>query len=163
MHNVLFCGVGGQGVLTAAEICGVAAMGAGYHVKKSEVHGMAQRGGSVESHVRFGDTVYSPLISPGDADVLVCFNKGEGERLAHFLKPDGTDFAPYLEQFGGLGEDRRFLNTYLLGILSSFLPIGQDHWLTALGQVFTRAQEENRRVFLRGATNGAAAAVQAGS
>jgi indolepyruvate ferredoxin oxidoreductase beta subunit len=111
MHNVLFCGVGGQGVLTAAEICGVAAMGAGFHVKKSEVHGMAQRGGSVESHVRFGEAIYSPLIPPGSADLLVCFDRGEGERLADFLTGDGTTFLPYLDQFKSTGEDRRFLNT----------------------------------------------------
>ena len=156
MHSVLFCGVGGQGVLTAAEICGVAAMNAGYHVKKSEVHGMAQRGGSVESHVRFGETVHSPLIPPGTADLLVCFDAGEGERLASYLRPGGTTFLDHLEQFKSLGEDRRFLNTYLLGILSAYLPMAQKHWLDALNAVFRRAQEENRRVFLRGAERGAA-------
>jgi indolepyruvate ferredoxin oxidoreductase beta subunit len=156
MHNVLFCGVGGQGVLTAAEICGVAAMGAGHHVKKSEVHGMAQRGGSVESHVRFGDQVYSPLIAPGTADLIVCFDKGEGERMAHYLRPGGTSFLPYLTNFEETGENRRFLNTYLLGILSAYLPMDQEHWLTALEGVFKRAKEENRRVFQSGADAGAA-------
>jgi len=151
MHNVLFCGVGGQGVLTAAEICGIAAMEAGFHVKKSEVHGMAQRGGSVESHLRFGDQVFSPLISPGSADLLVCFDQGEGERLAAFLAPAGTTFIPHLQAFRESGEDRRFLNTYLLGVLSTYLPIDQNHWLGSLELVFKRAQVENRRVFLKGA------------
>jgi Pyruvate/2-oxoacid:ferredoxin oxidoreductase gamma subunit len=68
--NILFCGTGGQGVLKASEVCGVAAMLSGYHVRKSEVHGMAQRGGSVESHLRFGRSVESPLIKPGQADFL---------------------------------------------------------------------------------------------
>jgi indolepyruvate ferredoxin oxidoreductase, beta subunit len=60
--NVLFCGVGGQGVLKSAEVLGWAALLEGHHAKKSEIHGMAQRGGSVESHLRFGKEVYSPLI-----------------------------------------------------------------------------------------------------
>lgn len=154
MHNVLFCGVGGQGVLTAAEVCGVAAMEAGFHVKKSEVHGMAQRGGSVESHLRFGEQVFSPLIAPGTADLLVCFNRGEGERLARFLRPQGTSFIPFLDLFTEQGEERRFLNTYLLGILSSYLPIDQKHWLAALEGVFSRAREENRRIFIKGADHG---------
>ena len=68
--NILFCGTGGQGVLKAAEVCGWAAMFAGLHAKKSEVHGMAQRGGSVESHLRFGKKVFSPLIPKGRVDVL---------------------------------------------------------------------------------------------
>ena len=160
MRNVLFCGTGGQGVLTAAEICGVAAMKAGFHVKKSEVHGMAQRGGSVESHLRYGERVYSPLISPGAADFLVCFDRGEGERLAHFLKEKGVSLIAFLQQFRGSGEDRRFLNTYLLGILSAHLNLDQEHWLEALGQVFHRARQENRRIFLKGAGDGAAAAAK---
>ena len=154
MHNVLFCGVGGQGVLTAAEVCGIAAMEAGFHVKKSEVHGMAQRGGSVESHLRFGSEIFSPLIVPGEADLLICFDRGEGERLASYLRPEGTSFVPYLDVFKDQGEDKRFLNTYLLGVLSTFLPVDQEHWLNALQRVFKRARQENRRVFLKGADQG---------
>ena len=69
--NILFCGTGGQGILTAAEVVALAAMYDGYHVKKSEVHGMAQRGGSVESHVRIGKKVFSPIIECGKADYLL--------------------------------------------------------------------------------------------
>jgi indolepyruvate ferredoxin oxidoreductase beta subunit len=155
--NVLFCGIGGQGVLKASEICGVAAMLDGYHVKKSEVHGMAQRGGSVESHLRFGSRVFSPLIAPGGADLLVCFDRGEGERKAAYLKPQGVSFAPFIDLFekeGGQLGGRRFLNTFFLGILSAYLPMQQESWLTALMQVFTRAQEQNRDVFLKGAQAG---------
>ena len=83
-YNVLFCGTGGQGVLKAAEVLGVAAMLQGYKVKKSEVHGMAQRGGSVESHLIFGPAVYSPLIIPGQADFLVCFMKAREKGFLHF-------------------------------------------------------------------------------
>ena len=75
VYSITFGGIGGQGILKASEICSWAALYAGYHVKKSEVHGMSQRGGSVESHVRFGKRVYSPLVPAGGADVLVCFHK----------------------------------------------------------------------------------------
>src|SRR5512143_3007592 len=92
-YNITFGGTGGQGILKAAEICGWAAMLAGYHVKKSEVHGMAQRGGSVESHVRFGKKVFSPIVQEGTADVLLCFHPEEHDRLKAFLKPDGRDLA----------------------------------------------------------------------
>ena len=150
MVNILFCGVGGQGVLKASEIAGSAALLQGYRVKKSEVHGMAQRGGSVESHLRFGEQVHSPLIVPGQADFLVCLYEDEEKRLKHFLKPDGVDFLPYLQRFGDEEIDGRFINTYLLGILSSFLPIEREHWLQALTTIFTRAKETNREVFVRG-------------
>jgi indolepyruvate ferredoxin oxidoreductase, beta subunit len=147
--NVLFCGIGGQGVLKASEVCGVAAVLAGYHVKKSEVHGMAQRGGSVESHLRFAERVYSPLIPRGAADLLVCFDRTEGERLAPWLRPGGVTFVPYLAS--AAPADRRFLNTYLLGILSAHLPIPRDLWFEALRTVFERARDENRAAFLEGA------------
>ncbi len=149
MHNVLFCGIGGQGVLTAAEVCGVAAMLAGFHVKKSEVHGMAQRGGSVESHLRFGERVFSPLIPRGSADVIACFDRAEGERLAPWLRSGGVSLIPWLET--AAPADRRFLNTYLLGVLSAYLPIPRELWLRALGTVLSRARDENRAAFLEGA------------
>ncbi len=87
--NLIFSGVGGQGVLLATElICG-AALQAGMDVKKSEIHGMAQRGGSVVSHVRYGEKVYSPIIEKGTADVVVSFELLEAARYLEFLKPDG--------------------------------------------------------------------------
>ncbi len=69
--NVLLTGVGGQGVVLASFVLSQVAMAEGYDVKQSEVHGMAQRGGSVTSHFRFGDKVWSPLVSPGTADLLM--------------------------------------------------------------------------------------------
>jgi indolepyruvate ferredoxin oxidoreductase beta subunit len=82
-------GVGGQGTLLASEILCRVALLAGKDVKKSEVHGMAQRGGSVVSQVRVGEKVYSPLIAVGETDILVSFEKLEALRFAHFLSPDG--------------------------------------------------------------------------
>jgi len=87
--NILICGVGGQGILLASDILAEVALEAGYDVKKSEVHGMAQRGGSVVSHVRYGEKVYSPLIRVGDADVILSFEKLEALRSIHYLSPDG--------------------------------------------------------------------------
>ena len=83
--SILFCGIGGQGILKAAEVCCLAAMYEGFHVKKSEVHGMAQRGGSVESHVRFGEKVYSPLIGRGQADILFSTDETERESYLDYL------------------------------------------------------------------------------
>ncbi len=88
--NVFLAGVGGQGILLASEVMGEAFLIGGYDVKKSEVHGMAQRGGAVTTHLRYGPKVFSPLIDPGTADLLVAFEKLEALRFAHFLKPDGA-------------------------------------------------------------------------
>jgi indolepyruvate ferredoxin oxidoreductase, beta subunit len=88
VQNILMVGVGGQGVILASEIISEVMMRAGYDVKKSEVHGMAQRGGSVSSHVRFGPKVYSPLIKKGDADVLFSFELLESVRYLDFLRSD---------------------------------------------------------------------------
>ncbi len=88
--NILLAGVGGQGILLASEVLGDALLRGGYDVKKSEVHGMAQRGGAVTTHLRFGPKVYSPLIEPGTAHVLIAFEKLEALRFLHYLKPDGT-------------------------------------------------------------------------
>ncbi len=88
--NIILTGVGGQGILMASEIISEAAVRAGYDVKKSEVHGMAQRGGSVNSHVRFGEKVYSPLAIKGDCDLLLAFEKLEALRMADFVKDEGN-------------------------------------------------------------------------
>ena len=88
-RNVSLVGVGGQGILLASEILCRVGLLAGKDVKKSEVHGMAQRGGSVVSQVRVGERVHSPLVPLGATDVLVAFEKLEALRFAHFLRPDG--------------------------------------------------------------------------
>lgn len=152
VYSITFGGIGGQGVLKASEICSWAAMYAGYHVKKSEVHGMAQRGGSVESHVRFGKRVYSPLVPTGGADVLVCFHPEELPRLQTFLKKDGVDLSGYLEKVTQMTADNpRGLNTCLVGVLSAKLPIQEEYWLKAIETVFKgKGVEENQQVFRDG-------------
>lgn len=89
MKNVIFAGVGGQGVILASKILMEVAMNAGFDVKESEVHGMAQRGGSVDCNVRYGERVYSPLIEKGTSDFLVVFELLEAVRKLEYLKPDG--------------------------------------------------------------------------
>jgi indolepyruvate ferredoxin oxidoreductase beta subunit len=83
--NILFCGVGGQGILLASEVTAYSLLAAGMEVRKSEVHGMAQRGGSVTAHLRYGGKVYSPLISPGQADIVVAFEMMEAVRYLPYM------------------------------------------------------------------------------
>jgi indolepyruvate ferredoxin oxidoreductase beta subunit len=90
--DILIVGVGGQGTLLASRILGNLAVNAGYDVKLSEVHGMAQRGGSVVTHERFGEKVYSPVIDEGSADMILAFEKLEGLRWACRLKKNGGMF-----------------------------------------------------------------------
>jgi len=88
--NIIFCGVGGQGVILASKVLMETALRAGYDVKESEVHGMAQRGGSVECCVRFGTKIYSPLIAKGKADYVVSLELLESLRKIEFLSDEGT-------------------------------------------------------------------------
>ncbi len=153
--NILFCGTGGQGVLAASEICGWAALVEGYHVKKSEVHGMAQRGGSVESHVRFGKKVFSPLIAKGSVDYLVSFHKEEHIRMVGFLKPKGIDLIASFDASHTYLADKRFLNIFLLGALSRYLPLKIESWFAAINTVFAdKNPEENKKMFLKGRESG---------
>ena len=88
--SALLVGVGGQGAILAAKILVSGLMKAGYDVKMSEVHGMSQRGGSVSTQVHWGEKVYSPVIGPGAADIVVAFEKMEAVRYANYLKKDGV-------------------------------------------------------------------------
>lgn len=88
--NIMIVGVGGQGTLLTSRIIGKTALAAGYDVKISEVHGMAQRGGSVVTFVRYGEKVSEPIVEEGCADVLLAFERLEALRYAHFLKKDGV-------------------------------------------------------------------------
>jgi len=89
VSNILIVGVGGQGIILASDVLGRVAAKAGYDVKKNEIHGMAQRGGSVSSHVRFGKSVSSPIIKLGEADVLLSFEQLETVRYFPFLAVGG--------------------------------------------------------------------------
>ena len=88
--SVMIVGVGGQGSLLASKLLGCLLVDEGYDVKVSEVHGMSQRGGSVVTYVRFGQKVYSPIITEGEADIIISFEKLEAARYAKYLKKDGV-------------------------------------------------------------------------
>ncbi len=96
--NILVAGIGGQGVMTAAEILAQTALSQGYDVKKTEVAGMAQRGGVVTSHVRFGEKINSPAIPDGEANLLIGFEPAEASRWLDQLKPDGVVLVNQNEQ-----------------------------------------------------------------
>ncbi|MBC8017512.1 MAG: indolepyruvate oxidoreductase subunit beta [Verrucomicrobia bacterium] len=97
IKNILLVGVGGQGIQLASEILSEAAMQAGFDVKKSEIHGMSQRGGSVVSHVRYGREVFSPIIPEGEGDILFGFELMETCRSLPLIKPGGTVVANDLQ------------------------------------------------------------------
>ena len=91
-HSVLIVGVGGQGVIMMSKVLAVVCQRQGLQVKQSEVHGMAKRGGGVFSHIRYGETVWSPTIPKGEADVLLAMEWAEGLRWLDYLKRDGGTF-----------------------------------------------------------------------
>jgi indolepyruvate ferredoxin oxidoreductase beta subunit len=112
---------------------------------------MAQRGGSVESHIRFGKKIFSPIVQQGGADLLVCFHPEEHDRLKVFLKADGKDLTEYLEKAKAAIGNPRHLNVFLVGVLSAYLPIKVECWQKAIEAVFKKKYvEENKGVFLKG-------------
>ena len=129
--NIVISGLGGQGVLTASDILSRVAFTAGLDVKKSEVHGMSQRGGSVMSDVRYGERVLSPMVPPGEADCVVCLAAEWVDVARPRLKPGGALVEPALlgDDAAGLG---RSLNTALMGALSAHLEFSREQWLAAL-------------------------------
>jgi indolepyruvate ferredoxin oxidoreductase beta subunit len=148
--SIFFAGIGGQGVLLASEIAAQVALRAGLDVKKSEIHGMSQRGGGVVSAVRFGRKVHSPLVREGAADLLVAFEPTEGRRHASIRATGGVtvDASGALE--AGL-PDPRTLNMFILGKLAARLPFAQRLWLEAIAaRVPPRTIEPNSRAFTLG-------------
>jgi indolepyruvate ferredoxin oxidoreductase beta subunit len=129
--NIVLAGLGGQGVLKASDIVAEAAFRAGMDVKKSELHGMSQRGGSVTSDVRFGARVLSPMIPPGEADFLVALEPTQVENNRALLAAGGTLIAPEALASGKL-RSAKSLNVALLGILSTRLEIPIEAWLNAI-------------------------------
>ena len=131
VYNVVIAGLGGQGVIKASDILADAAFRAGYDVKKSELHGMSQRGGSVSSDVRFGDKVWSPMVPAGEADCLVVLEETQVDVNRPALSPDGVLISPEQMDAAAL-KNRKSLNVTLLGALSTRLPIPEEHWLAAI-------------------------------
>jgi indolepyruvate ferredoxin oxidoreductase alpha subunit len=145
--SIVIAGVGGQGVLTASDILAEAAFLSGYEVKKSEVHGMSQRGGSVASDVRFGSAVFSPMVPPGEADFLLVLADDQVDNNRPRLRAGGVLIEPAVIDAAGL-PNRRSANVALLGVLSRHLPIDLAVWQAALRKsIKPELYEVNRRAF----------------
>jgi indolepyruvate ferredoxin oxidoreductase beta subunit len=133
--NVVLAGLGGQGVIKASDILADAALRAGLDVKKAEIHGMSQRGGSVTSDVRFGTKVLSPMVPRGEADFLVVLAPSEVEVARAMLRPGGILLAPDVIPEGQL-PNKRSLNVALLGALSHYLDLPVEVMLEAVKAAF---------------------------
>ncbi len=145
--NVVIAGLGGQGAIKAAGILADAACRAGHDVKKAEVHGMSQRGGTVTSDVRFGDKVFSPMVPRGEADYLVVLERGQDEVNKPLLRAGGLVFGPDLVDEKAL-PNRKSLNVALLGALSHHLDIPEALWLDAVRAALPeRLHELNEKAF----------------
>lgn len=129
--NVVIAGLGGQGVVKASDIVADAAFRAGHDVKKSELHGMSQRGGSVSSDVRYGEKVLSPMVPPGEADYLVVAAPDQVEPNRWQLRSGGTLIATDMIPTRELANPKS-LNVALIGALSTCLDIAKDHWVEAI-------------------------------
>jgi indolepyruvate ferredoxin oxidoreductase, beta subunit len=160
--NVLMVGVGGQGIVLASDIISLTAMYAGHDVKKSEIHGMSQRGGSVFSHIRFGEKVYSPVIPEQGANILVSLEEMETLRWLSYVNHDTkiiftktrinpanvTEYPEHIEQVikkyfkNSIMIDpsqiiettgsAKYLNTVILGLVSTYLDFGNEAWQHAI-------------------------------
>ena len=129
--NVVIAGLGGQGVLKASDILADAAFLAGLDVKKSEIHGMSQRGGSVASDVRFGREVFSPMVPAGQAHYLVVLSEDQVPVAKRHLREGGTLITPECIDAEAL-PNRKSLNVALLGCLAGKLEIPREAWLRAV-------------------------------
>jgi indolepyruvate ferredoxin oxidoreductase, beta subunit len=145
--NIVVAGLGGQGVLTASDILADAVLRAGYDVKKSEIKGMSQRGGSVTSDVRFGKVVFSPMVPPGEADFLVVLEPTQIDPHRYFLRPEGVLISP-AEVDAALLPNKKSLNVAVLGALSIRLPIPEECWSEALRAAFPESfHQPNQAAF----------------
>ena len=153
--SVLCVGLGGGGVLLAGEILARAALLAGLDVKKSEVHGMSQRGGGVTSHVRFGPAVHSPLIPIGKADYILALSSEEGDKYRPYLREGGA-FLVLPGDVAGALPNPRTANVAAVGLLSGRLPLPGGVWEEAVrGSVPAGTEDANWKAFLAGAAGSA--------
>ena len=131
IRNVVVAGLGGQGVLKVTDILAEAVFRSGFDVKKSEVHGMSQRGGSVSSEVRYGECVASPMVPAGEADVLAVLDSTQVEVARGVLKADGVLITPEDLPLDKL-QNPKALNTMMLGAISKHIEISVETLLEAL-------------------------------
>jgi indolepyruvate ferredoxin oxidoreductase beta subunit len=145
--NVVIAGLGGQGAIKASDILADAAFRAGFDVKKAEIHGMSQRGGSVNSDVRYGPQVLSPMIPAGEADFLVVLAPSEVAVNKGRLKPGGVLIPPDAVSEAAL-PNKKSLNVALLGCLAARLDLPEERWLEAIKAALPeRLHEVNVKAF----------------
>ena len=135
--NIVVAGLGGQGVLKVTDILAEVLFRAGFDVKKSEVHGMSQRGGSVSSEVRFGDSVASPMVPAGECDLLAVLDVSQLEVVAAAKRPGCAVVSPEDVPVDKLAHPKA-LNTMILGAMAAKLPQVKDRklWLDVIGEAF---------------------------
>jgi len=149
--NVLIVGVGGQGVLKTSQVLAEVLMGQGYDVKQSEVHGMAQRGGSVLSEVRCGERVFSPLAAYEEADFIVALDDSEGRRAAPRLRSERGRLIGVPAELRGQVANPRSVNMAALGRLSRFFDVEPQSWHDAVRRCLPeRTVEANVAAFETG-------------
>ena len=148
--NIVIAGLGGQGVLSASDIVADVAFAAGFDVKKSEVHGMSQRGGSVASEVRFGKEVFSPMVARGEADFLVVTSSDQVPVNQACLSTSGVLMEESQIDVTRL-TTKKAINVALLGMLSCHLQFSTEAWLDAIRHNFPEnLYEGNEKAFLLG-------------
>ncbi|MFI5378284.1 MAG: indolepyruvate oxidoreductase subunit beta [Tepidisphaerales bacterium] len=148
--NVVIAGLGGQGVVKASDILADAAFRAGLDVKKAEVHGMSQRGGSVATDVRFGPRVLSPMVPAGEADYLVVLSPDQVENNLAVLRPGGVLIRPEMVDENDL-PGKRSLNIALMGMLSKHLDLPVNLWQEALAAALPeKGMDANVKAFEMG-------------
>ena len=146
--NVLFAGIGGQGIILASDLLSEIAFRCGFDVKKSEIHGMSQRGGSVSGDVRFGKKVYSPMIPAGEADYLVVLSEDQVEVCKNMINENTVILTPAI-----LGDFNpgKSLNVAMLGALNAGLKLDKEVWFGLLREHFKgELAEINIAAFERG-------------
>jgi indolepyruvate ferredoxin oxidoreductase, beta subunit len=153
--NIRIAGIGGMGVLTSSRILAELLFQCGFDVKKAEVHGMSQRGGSICSDVRFGAKVHSPMIPAGEIDYLLLFQRDQYELYQAECGPQTTVLHADEIDLAALPK-RKTLNVAMLGLLSRQLEIDCERWLAVIAQIVPeRFLEINREAFLIGRGQGA--------
>ncbi len=146
--NVMFAGIGGQGIIRASDMLTEAAFRMGCDVKKSELHGMSQRGGSVSSDVRFGEKVASPMIPAGEADYMIAVSADQIEVCAAFLNENTVIIRD--EDIPEEYRASRMMNIAMLGVLNRYLAFPEELWTDLIRENFSgTVAEENITAFRR--------------
>lgn len=147
--NILFVGIGGQGIILASDMLTEAAFRMGYDVKKSELHGMSQRGGSVSSDVRFGKKVWSPMIPIGEADYLIATSEDQIAICQDMLSKNSILIKP--SDFSEQEQISKMLNIMMLGKLNKYLNFPHEIWENLIRETFRgEIADANIAAFKRG-------------